>query len=243
MRSATFIGMAAIAAAAAAGCSETRAQSGGPLVDRQYQVGGFTQIEVAGPYDVDVRTGSNFSVSARGSESLLQRTIVEVEGDRLVIRPEKDKWWRSMSWGRDTKANFVVTLPQIRGATIAGSGDVRVNEIRGDQFEGTIAGSGALNLGSLDVQQLKLSIAGSGEARASRGRAARAEYDIAGSGDVDASAIHAQDVHVSIAGSGDVRAHATGVADVDIVGSGDVTLTGGARCSVSKAGSGNVRCS
>jgi hypothetical protein len=233
----------ATVAGATAGCGETRAQSGGPVVDRQYQVNGFTRIEVAGPYDVDVRTGGNFSVSAKGSEKLLERTVVEVRGDRLVIRPERDKWWNNMGWKHDAKANFVVTLPQIREATIAGSGDIRVNEIRGDSFEGTIAGSGALNLGAVDVQELKLSIAGSGDARASGGRAARAEYDIAGSGGVDASAVNAQDVQVSIAGSGDVRGQATGSADVSIVGSGDVTLTGGAKCSVSKAGSGNVRCS
>ena len=39
------------------------------------------------------------------------------------------------------------------------------------------------------------------------------------------------------------RANATGTADVDIVGSGDVDLTGGAKCTISKAGSGDVRCS
>lgn len=242
MRKVTLAG-AAMVAVAAAGCSETRAQSGGPVVDRQYQVGGFTRIEVAGPYDVDVRTGGDVSVSARGSEGLLGRTVVEVKGDRLVIRPEKERWWNQVGWKSDGKASFTVTLPQIRGAAIAGSGDIRVNEVRGDSFEGSIAGSGALSLGSLDVQRLKLSIAGSGDARAAGGRATRAEYEIAGSGEVDAGAIQARDVHVSIAGSGDVRANASGAADVDIVGSGDVTLTGGAKCTVSKAGSGNVRCS
>jgi len=242
MRMAMIASLATVAAAAA-GCSETRAQSGGPVVDRQYQVGGFTRIEVAGPYDVNVRTGADVSVSARGSEKLLERTIVEVKGDKLLIRPEKDKWWGNIGWKGDSKATFSVTLPQIRGAAIAGSGDIRVNEVRGESFEGSIAGSGALDLGALDVRQLKLSIAGSGDARAKGGRATRAEYEIAGSGEVDAAAVQAQDVQVSIAGSGDVRAQASGAAKVDIVGSGDVTLTGGAKCSVSKAGSGNVRCS
>lgn len=242
MRTAIFAGMAVIAAASA-GCSQTRAQSGGPVVDRQYQVGGFTRIEVAGPYDVDVRTGGNVGVSARGSEKLLERTIVEVKGDRLLIRPDKDRWWSHMGWKSRGKAAFTVTVPQIRGAAIAGSGDIRVNEIKGDSFEGSIAGSGALHLGSLDVQKLSLSIAGSGDARAASGRAASAEYEIAGSGAVDAGAVQTRDINVSIAGSGDVKAHATGAANVDIVGSGDVTLTGGAKCNVSKAGSGDVRCS
>jgi len=40
-----------------------------------------------------------------------------------------------------------------------------------------------------------------------------------------------------------VNAQASGTANVNIMGSGDVTLTGGAKCSVTKAGSGDARCS
>jgi len=39
-----------------------------------------------------------------------------------------------------------------------------------------------------------------------------------------------------------VRAHATATADVSIMGSGDVWVSGGAKCNVSKAGSGDVHC-
>jgi hypothetical protein len=39
---------------------------------------------------------------------------------------------------------------------------------------------------------------------------------------------------VSIAGSGSVSARATETADISIVGSGDVTMAGGAKCTVSK---------
>jgi hypothetical protein len=40
-----------------------------------------------------------------------------------------------------------------------------------------------------------------------------------------------------------VKANATGTADVRIMGSGDVDVSGGAKCSISKSGSGDVRCS
>jgi hypothetical protein len=40
-----------------------------------------------------------------------------------------------------------------------------------------------------------------------------------------------------------VHAHSSGTADVSIMGSGDVDVTGGAKCTISKAGSGDVRCS
>ena len=81
------IAAAAFAATALTACGQGRAESGGPDTSRNYQVGSFREIVVAGPYDVEVRTGANASVSAQGSEKLLDRTTVEVDGDKLVIRP------------------------------------------------------------------------------------------------------------------------------------------------------------
>ena len=232
-----------LGATALAGCQVNAQESGGATVSKNYQIGNFQQIEVAGPYEVEVRTGANPSVSARGSEKLLGRTIVEVKGDKLVIHPENNHSFFNFGWGHHGKASFTVTVPQLSAATIAGSGDIRVDKVQGNSFEGTVAGSGGLDVGALNVQDLKLAIAGSGGVKASSGKAQSAKYEIAGSGDVDAGATQTQDVKVSIAGSGGVKAHASGTADVSIMGSCDVDVTGGAKCSVSKSGSGDVRCS
>jgi len=234
---------AIVAASALAGCQVHAQEGGGPTVSKNYSVGNFSAIEVAGPYDVEVRTGSNPSVSARGGERLLERTVVEVSGDKLVIRPENNHGFFHWGWGHHGKAHFVVTVPQLSGASIAGSGDISVDKIAGQGFEGTVAGSGGINLASINVQQLKLSIAGSGGVKAGAGKAQSAEYEIAGSGDIDAGAVQAQALKASIAGSGGIKAHSSGTADVSIMGSGDVDVSGGAKCTISKAGSGNVRCS
>lgn len=242
MRKALAVAVIAAATATSA-CGKNRAEDGGPTVSRNYQVGAFTEIEVAGPYDVDVRTGANPSVSATGSQKLLERTVVEVRNGKLLIRPEREKGFFNFGWSSHGKAKLSVTVQQLNGATIAGSGDIKVNDVRGDKFEGTVAGSGSLDVAALDVRDLKFAIAGSGEVKAGKGRAQKASFDIAGSGDIDAREVQAEEADVSIAGSGNVVAHATGTADVSIMGSGDVEVTGGAKCSVSKSGSGNVRCS
>ena len=242
MRKAVIAALLAGAGVTAA-CGQARSQDPGPTVARSFPVGNFTEVEVAGPFDVDIRTGANPGVNARGNDELIEHLIVEVRGDKLEIRPRSERrWfggWRGNSRGSGT---ISVTVPMIRAASLAGAGDLRINAVKGDDFEGEIAGSGDLRVDSVEVQSLKLGIAGSGGATA-RGRARRAEYEIAGSGGVDAQGLEAEDLKVSIAGSGDIKARATKAADVDIMGSGNVEVTGGARCSVSKAGSGNVRCS
>jgi hypothetical protein len=238
------IAAAVIAASAAlSACGQSRAEDAGPKVSRNYQVGNFQQIEIAGPYDVSVRTGANPSVFARGGDKLLERTVVEVQGDKLVIRPQEHHGLFNFGFGSNGKADFVVTVPQLRGAVLAGSGDLKVDAVRGDRFETTLAGAGDLGVGSVDVQSFKLSLAGAGDAKVGGGQAQTAEYKVVGAGTLDAAKVTTQQLKVSIAGSGDVKARATGAADVSIMGAGDVEVSGGAKCTVHKAGAGDVRCS
>ena len=75
-------------ALAAAGChraADAEDRNAGPKVDRTYQVGSFSKIEVAGPYDVKVVTGGTPGVTAHGGENLLNETEVVVDGDDLFV--------------------------------------------------------------------------------------------------------------------------------------------------------------
>lgn len=236
--------LAAVIAGSAvvAGCHPDH-EDAGATVSRNYQVGTFQQIEVAGPYDVEVRTGGNPSVSAQGSERLLERTDVSVEGDRLIIRTHHEGGFFHFGFSRRGNVHFVVTVPQLTGASLTGSGDIKVDKVQGQAFDGSVTGSGDLSVATLEVQALKLSITGSGGVKAGTGKAQSAEYQTTGSGDLDAGAIDSPQIKASISGSGDIRAHGSGTANVSIMGSGDVFLTGGAKCNVSKAGSGDAHCS
>ena len=228
---------------ATSACGRERNEDPGPMVSRNYQVGNFTEVEVAGPFDVNIHTGANPGVSARGNQQLIDRLEVEVRGNRLVIRPKRDRRWFGGWNSVNGKGTISVNVPMIQAATLAGAGDLNVDNVRGERFEGQIAGSGDLKLGTVEVGSLKLGIAGSGTASADSGKAREAEYDIAGSGDVDAQTVQVENLKISIAGAGGIKAHASRAADVDIMGSGNVNVTGGAKCSVSKAGSGSVNCS
>lgn len=229
-------------ALATGACSEGRAESGGPSTSRNYSVGRFDAIEVAGPFNVKVTTGQPIMVQARGSQKLLDATEVYVDGNKLVIRPKRSGWFGGMRWGSSEQATFMVAVPDLSSAEVAGSGDIDVDKVAGAKFSGSIAGSGNLRLPQVEVQELALEVAGSGGVMA-RGQARRAKYHIAGSGDLDASGLTASDASAEIAGSGSIKARATGTAKASIAGSGDIDVSGGAKCETSKAGSGSIRCS
>jgi hypothetical protein len=233
---------AVIAASALSGCQVHAKEDGGPSVSRNYQAANFEQVEAAGPFDVVIRTGGNFSVAAQGPEKLLEHTTVEVKDGRLIIRPEHEGGFFHFGHSYRGKATFTVTLPQLTGATLAGAGNMNVDKVTIPEFKGSVAGAGDLSIGAIEVQQLKVALAGAGNFKGA-GKAQTAAYSLAGAGDVDAAGIQTEQLKVSIAGAGGVKAHASGTADVSIVGAGDVEVTGGAKCSVHKVGAGDVRCS
>ena len=231
-----------LAASAATGACNRQHEDARATVSRNYQVGNFQEIVSEGPYDISVKTGANPSVSARGPERVVDNIAVEVNGDKLMVRT-KDHGFFNWSWGSHERTILTVTVPQLRAATLAGSGDLSVNSVSGDSFAASLAGSGDLTVGTVNLKSLKLTLAGSGDAKIAGGQAQSADYNTVGAGDIDSGGVIAQELKISIAGSGDVGARATGTAEVSIMGSGDVTVTGGAKCSVSKMGSGDVHCS
>jgi hypothetical protein len=215
--------------------------AGGGGTQRSFNLAGFDSVSLAGPHDVVVTVGPRHSVRAEGDAETLDRLNVEVDGTRLKIGIKKGNW--TSGWKNNRSKTIVyVTLPALRAAAIAGSGDMRVDNVQSDRFAASIAGSGDLQIASLRAGDAKFSIAGSGNITAAAGSAQRTEISVAGSGDVNVASLEARTAKLSIVGSGDVRARAMEAADVSIMGSGDVVLTGTARCNVNKRGSGTVRC-
>ena len=73
MNKAVLIGVTGLAAALA-GCGIAKGkEDAGPTTERDFQVGNFNQIELAGGYDVNVRTGPAPSVHAKGGQNVLDK--------------------------------------------------------------------------------------------------------------------------------------------------------------------------
>lgn len=220
------------------GMSGDVVQPSGSGGTRSFQVADFTGVSLRGADDVEVKTGATFAVTAEGDSALLDRLEIRKDGNTLRVGRKEGDW----KWGGGKGAKITVTMPRLVNADVAGSGNMTVDRAEGD-FGGSIAGSGNLSIAQLRGGKADLSIAGSGDLRIAAGQASEIDASIAGSGDIDVFTVRAARGDLSIAGSGNIRAQITDAADISIVGSGDVELTGGAKCSVSKMGSGTARCS
>lgn len=212
--------------------------AGAWAAERKFTVSNFDEIEVAGPFDVVVNVGKGTSVRAVGAQRDLDRLKVEVSGGELRIGTRERGWF---DWSKTEPVKFWVTVPSLKAASLAGSGDMQIDRVKADNFTGSIAGSGDMSIASLDANAVKFSIAGSGDL-ATSGSCRTVSASIAGSGDMNIGGLRCQSLTASVAGSGNINANATQTAKVSVMGSGDVVVSGGAKCDVSKMGSGSVRC-
>jgi hypothetical protein len=214
----------------------------GTGTSRNFAVADFTGVALRGADNVDVRVGASFSVRAEGAAEELDKLKIEKIGDTLRIgriHGGSFHW----GWGENHHRGVTVyvTMPRIAEAGVAGSGDMEIDHVEGQSFNGENAGSGNLDVAALRVGTGDFSIAGSGSMKLA-GTAKHLKIGIVGSGDLDGGGLKAEGAEVSVAGSGGIRADVTGPANVSVMGSGDVDLGSGAKCTTSKMGSGDVRC-
>jgi hypothetical protein len=210
------------------------------IIDRSYRVGSFDGVGAVGANQVVVHVGGATSVTARGPAETLDKMEVVVEHGSLQIRPRRE-FRDHFDWRGLKPATYTVTLPRLTAASLAGSGDMRVDRVEGNRFDASVAGSGTLDIAALRVTKAAFSMAGSGNL-AARGSATRADLSVAGSGNVKARGVTARTAAVSIAGSGNAELTAKDSVNVSIVGSGDADISGGAHCTVSRIGSGRAHC-
>ena len=239
MRSAIILGSMLLLGACNVSAGAKEPELSGKKIDRAFQVAGFDRVSLGGPHNVIVTVGGAPSVRAQGDSALIEQLEIKVEDGELQIG-NKDR--NRLSWSsKGQPLTIYVTTGSLRAASLAGSGNLKVDRAEGKSFDAAIGGSGNIELGSLKVEQASFAIGGSGNIKAA-GTAGSTESSIGGSGDLDLAGLDARRASVSIAGSGNVTGRATESADISIVGSGDVTLAGGGKCEISKVGSGEARC-
>jgi hypothetical protein len=230
-----FGSAACLALAACSGSGDAE----NPVVDtasRQFAARDFTAVVLDGPDQVEVRTGSDFGIEARGEKTVLDQLDVRNDGTTLRIARKPESSWK---WPLGGTAAITVQMPEIRAASVGRSGMLTLD--RAEDFTGRATGSGDLTVGMLGGRQATLANTGSGTIAAA-GTVEMLAVEMKGSGDIAAPELRAEQAAVLVEGSGSIHASVTGPAAVTLRGSGNVDLGNMAQCTTDRAGSGTVVC-
>jgi hypothetical protein len=216
------------------GCSSQRVPGSGEVISESRQVPEFKEIRLEGMGKVALTQGNLSSIEVTTDDNIQPSIETEVTNGKLIISHEKGKNLRP------TTLNFTITVKDLEGISIAGSGDIIGNEeFNSERLYTDIAGSGDIAI-KVSVDSLESSISGSGSISLS-GSANSYDARITGSGDIDAFDLQTTDSSVVITGSGNCRIRVSDRLRAKITGSGDVLYKGDPRISQSITGSGKVK--
>lgn len=168
-----------------------------------HDLSGFTEINVAGVYKIDVTVGEDFSVITSGSDKDVKYIKVEVDGDALVLGSKKKK--KNWNIGKREGVYAQVTLPKLKSLEIAG---IATGDVEG-----------------VDTKYFNVEVAGISDVTLS-GTCGRFELDIAGMGEVDAEELKCKHVEANMAGMGEASVYASESVEASAAGMGQLNVYG-----------------
>jgi DUF4097 and DUF4098 domain-containing protein YvlB len=215
-------------------CGLRAVRGSGKLVTESRDVSDFDRVSLGGSGKVILIQGETESLTIETDRNVMRYVTSEVRGGTLVLGT------KSGVMVSPTRLRFTVSVQDLAGLTVSGSGDIVAERVDTDRLEIETSGSGQVRVDALTAEDLKVRISGSGDVELA-GEVAEQEVTISGSGKYRAGDLRSETVSVTISGSGDATLWTTESLDARLTGSGSVSTYGNPRTDVSSSGSGNVK--
>jgi len=232
--------LAALAILPLSACIGLPVVGDGRVISSERGVGSFSSVEAVGSADVRIKQGKETKVVVTTDANLQ---------DLFEVRVSKGELWLGFKPGvmaiRPTRLEVDVTLPELTGLVLSGSGTVTLEDaFGGSDVSLTLSGSGDVTARQgLSYTNLSARLSGSGAFKAASLYATSCDMTLTGSGDIRIGEGAIGSLAARISGSGDIEAEAVSVrqASIRITGSGDATLRIDERLEAVLSGSGSVR--
>lgn len=190
----------------------------------QFEVTEFTAIESSVIANIHIKQSPTVSVTAEGSERLLNILDVRMENDKLILTMEDKRLKKNKN--NNDKLQIFISTPTLSRLKFDGvgniviEGDFKVPELRIDS-----KGVGNLKAEQLDVESIHITSEGVGNTTLG-GRVDKLEIKSQGVGNVKTSDLKARNTVVSSQGVGNVSCYASEYLKVRSEGIGSVTYYG-----------------
>ena len=186
-----------------------------------YTPGDFSRLEVAGAAQVRLLQGERDQVFIAGGPELQKSVELELNKDRLVIRPAGGwKFWNS------SRLQIDVLMRQLNQLVISGSSDVRApGPVRAERLAVHISGAGQVRFDEVQAEQLRFIVSGAGDGQL-RGQVHDLQLQVSGKGKLLAEQLRATRATVGISGIGNARLWVSDDLQINVSGIGTVEYWG-----------------
>lgn len=195
--------------------SGTTAQGSSETTSESRDVSGFEEVELKAIGDLYIQQGDSESLTVEAEEDVLPKIRTKVKNNRLIIAPK-----RNTSINTTEPINYELTLKDLTGLEVSGSGDVQAEDISTDELAVTINGTGDVEIsGKADSQNVEIS--GSGDYTAEDLESKQAKVDVGGTGSAIVNVSDELDARVS--GTGSVEYIGDPTVNQNVSGTGEVS--------------------
>lgn len=196
------------------GCLGPSVSGSGHVVTDKRNVSGFSSVSLEGSGHLVVEQGAAESLTVTADDNLMPYLQAEVRGGTLALG---EKPGANLNPSKDIVFN--VTLANLDGLTLSGSGEVQAKGIQSPKMKIDLSGSGDISAqGSAD--DFGVSISGSGNFHGDGLKSKRTKVDISGSG--NAAVASSDTLDATINGSGSIEYVGSPQVRQNINGSGSV---------------------
>jgi len=180
------------------------------------------------------------AASAQGTRDALDRVSIDVQGQILRIRRNRNAWGGAP--GADVGTVHVeLATRSIRSARLIGPARLDLEGARGLDVELSVEGSGTIRAAGIDADHLSLALLGSGRLEIA-GAARMLNGNFQGTGDVAAASLSAGQAAIATTTSGAVALTVNGAATINANGLGNVRILGRPVCTIAGIASDQVQC-
>ena len=205
---------------------------------RNFGITGFSKIRVDGPYKVTLVTGVAPFARASGSPAALDRLLIEVRGDTLVVQSNASSWGGYP--GKETgPVEVSVGTHELANAWLNGPGSLAIDRVKGLSFALSVQGSGLGEIGEIAADQMSVSLVGTASARLS-GQARKLTAIVRGISTLDAARLQSRDATVGAEGAATIDANVSNAVTLDASGTSTIRFTGQPSCTLKVKGSTSV---
>lgn len=158
---------------------EEAVELSGSRVERSFEVGSFSRIEVKGGWEVDVRAGNPAAVSVTADEALMDELTVEASGGTLTLGSE------SWNFGRDARLSAEITVPSLDAVSVSGGVDGTISGFSGSSLALDISGAADIDGTDNSYERLNVTVEGAADVDFADSRAVNAEVRLDGAGNIE----------------------------------------------------------
>lgn len=178
------------------------------LLTDQYDLEGFTGLELSGIMHVKVQQGDSFAVDLGSDKRLRERYDVYMDGETLVISYDDKRkfFWNNKFWGDADEIKIKITMPSLTDVNVTGAGKVNISGFDEQEIEMDLTGAVEAEA-DLNAETLNIDITGASFLDI-RGRGNYMDANVTG-----ASALKAYGFEVERA---NVEAHGASTAKVNV---------------------------